>query len=106
MRQYIGLMYPSDYGYAAGSSCLSTTLWNYGDGCQNSDYLYNSGEYEWLQAPNVSDSFYATLLVSTGRVNAKYSKGSPYEVHPVLYLSSDVKITSGDGSQNNPFQLS
>ena len=24
--QYIGLMYPSDYGYAAGSSCLSTAL--------------------------------------------------------------------------------
>ena len=31
--QYIGLMYPSDYGYAAGSSCLSTELYNYdGDG--------------------------------------------------------------------------
>ncbi len=39
--QKIGLMYPSDYGYAAGSNCLSTALYNYDGGCKNSDYLYS-----------------------------------------------------------------
>ena len=38
--QYIGLMYPSDYGYAAGSSCLSTALLYYSNSCKNSDYLH------------------------------------------------------------------
>ena len=53
--QYIGLMYPSDYGYAAGSSCLSTALYKYDSSCKNSDYLF-SRVFEWLQAPYASSS--------------------------------------------------
>ncbi len=33
IKQHIGLIYPSDYGYAAGSSCLSTALQIYNKGC-------------------------------------------------------------------------
>ena len=102
-KQYIGLMYPSDYGYAAGSSCLSTALYSYRDSCKNSDYLF-SGVDEWLQAPHASNSGDAAFLDSTGYViNAlvPYS----FAVRPVLYLTSETQIIGGDGSSSNPFQL-
>ncbi len=103
--QKIGLMYPSDYGYAAGSSCLSTALYNY-DGCTNSDYLYNlySGVFEWLQAPFAGDRSVAALLDGPGSVLGD-SVPNSFAVRPVLYLNSNVQITGGDGSQKNAFTL-
>ena len=38
--QNIGLMYPSDYGYAAGNSCLSTTIDDYSNSCKNNYWFY------------------------------------------------------------------
>ena len=104
-KQYIGLMYPSDYGYAAGSSCLSTALNNYDSSCKNSDYLF-SGVHEWLQAPFASTSSDAADLGNPGYVNAINGVGGPFAIRPVLYLTSETQITGGDGSQNKPFQLS
>ena len=102
--QHIGLMYPSDYGYAAGSSCLSTALYSYSSSCKNSDYLF-SGVYEWLQAPSASYSDSAAFLDSSGSVFAISYVTYSDAVRPVLYLNSNVKITGGDGSQSNPFSL-
>ena len=102
--QYIGLMYPSDYGYAAGSSCLSIALYNYDSSCKNSDYLF-SGVNEWLQAPCASFSNSAAYLYYNGYVNASVFVTNSTAVRPVLYLTSETQITGGDGSQGNPFQL-
>ncbi len=102
--QYIGLMYPSDYGYAAGSSCLSKALYNYDSSCKNSDYL-SIGLNEWLQAPYASDDSYVAVLRSAGYVNYTYSVTRSLAVRPVLYLNSNVQITGGDGSQKNAFTL-
>ena len=104
--QNIGLMYPSDYGYAAGESCLSAALYNYNSSCKNTDYLFNS-KNEWLQAPLASNAYNAANLNRTGNVN-----GNGYNVYynsnavrPVLYLNTSVQITDGIGSQSNPFKL-
>ena len=36
---YVGLMYPSDFGYAAGNSCVTgTDPYNYDGGCKNKDW--------------------------------------------------------------------
>ena len=102
--QYIGLMYPSDYGYAAGSSCLSTAFWDYGSSCKNSDYLF-SGVNEWLQAPVASDSSGAADLNGVGEVYAINSVIGSNAVRPVLYLTSETQITGGDGSSSNPYEL-
>ena len=103
-KQYIGLMYPSDYGYAAGSSCLSTALYNYDGGCKNSDYL-SIGVVEWLQAPFASFSNYAAILNYTGYVGTLNYLTNSNAVRPVLYLTSETQITGGDGSSSNPFQI-
>ena len=104
--QNIGLMYPSDYGYAAGESCLSAALYNYNSSCKNTDYLFNS-KNEWLQAPSASDSNNAANLSSTGLVKCfgNYVNYISYAVRPVLYLNTSVQITDGIGSQSNPFKL-
>ena len=103
-KQYIGLMYPSDYGYAAGSSCLSTALFYYDGSCKNSDYLF-SGVTEWLQASVASNSSSTTSLYGAGYVNGYDYVTHSIAVRPVLYLTSETQITGGDGSQSNPFQL-
>ena len=103
--QYIGLMYPSDYGYAAGSSCLSTALRNYYSSCKNIDYL-SIGVVEWLQAPYASYSNNAAVLRNTGSVRTSYHVPDSYAVRPVLYLTSETQITGGDGSSTKPFELS
>ena len=104
-KQYIGLMYPSDYGYAAGSSCLSTALYDYDGSCKNSDYLF-SGVWEWLQAPRASYSNGAAGLDSTGFVGTYSDVTGSSAVRPVLYLTSETQIIGGDGSSSNPFELS
>ena len=104
--QNIGLMYPSDYGYAAGEDCLSTALYSYSSSCKNTDYLF-SGLAEWLQAPTASDSNYAARLHSTGYVHGNGSRVRTIAsgVRPVLYLTSQTQITGGEGTIEEPFEL-
>ena len=102
----VGLMYPSDYGYAS-SGCRGgeQTLYNYNNEiCINTNWLYKEN-YSWLLAPR-SDSWYILRYINDlGRVNSHYAyinRG----IYPAIYLSSNVKITSGDGSLENMYQLS
>ncbi len=102
--QYIGLMYPSDYGYAAGSSCLSTALFSYSSSCKNSDYLF-SGVFEWLQAPYASNSYRAAYLNGSGVVGSYYNVSNSGAVRPVLYLNTNVKIIGGIGTKSEPYLI-
>ena len=103
-KQYIGLMYPSDYGYAAGESCLSTALFKYRDGCKNNDYLFRTDE--WLQTPLVSDVSYAASILRWGEVSFNYIVSYSYAIRPTIYLKTEVQITGGTGTQNDPFTIS
>ena len=111
----IALAYPSDYGYATDLSKCSQNLFNYDSStdsyaCRTNDWMYpiitNSGKtFGWLLTPFSSSDCYAFGVNSTGCV---HNYGNVYNsswVAPVLYLSSDQDIVSGDGSQSNPYQL-
>ena len=112
----IGLMYPSDYGYATSGgtttnreSCLAKEMYNwdsssYSD-CKNNDYLYNSS-YRWTITPYSSISYYVFVVFSTGFVYLNSASNSGNSVSPVLYLKSTVQITGGEGTSENPFTLS
>ena len=101
--QNIGLMYPSDYGYAAGSSCLSTALYSYSSSCNNSDWIYSRAT-EWLQVPLANSSTSAPILPGYSYINnGIYVVINSLTVRPVLYLNTNVQITGGDGSQSNPY---
>ena len=102
----VGLMYPSDYGYAAGEACVSgTTLFNYGVSCKNKDWLNISGTYQWLMSSRSSNSNYVFRVGSIGQVNNYYSY-SVHSVRPTFYLTSSTIIASGgDGSMDSPYIL-
>ena len=100
---YIGLMYPSDYGYSVlSSSCTRTTnLGSYGTTCAGQSWLYGKGD-EWTLTPISSDSNKVFYLYSYGYVrnNPAYEG---YGSRPVLYLDASVYKIDGDGSLNNPY---
>ena len=105
---YVGLMYPTDYGYAAGNSCATgTNLVDYNSSCKSKDWLYNSSIWQWLMSPN-SDGFNVAWRVgSTGYVDGIYCNvASTGLASPVFYLTSDVSITGGTGTSTDPYILS
>ena len=101
---YIGLMYPSDYGYSVlSSSCARTTNLNsYNNAtCAGQSWLYGKG-YEWTLTPNSSGSYSVFSLNYSGDLSsssAYYGNGS----RPVLYLDTSVYKIDGDGSMNSPY---
>ena len=110
---YVGLMYPSDFGYAAGNTCVTgTDPYNYDGGCKNKDWLwmttssnYTNG-YEWLMSPRSGHSDYAFSVNSSGYVGYSYCVNGALSARPVFYLNSSASISEGDGSSTNPYILS
>ena len=112
----IGLMYPSDYGYATSGgtttnreTCLAKELYNWNSSsysdCKNNDYLYNSSSTQWTLTPYSSSSRGVFNVRTAGSVYYYSAFNSSYSASPVLYLKSTVEITGGDGTSGNPFTL-
>ena len=112
----VGLMYPSDYGYATsgGSTtsreeCLAKELYrwdssSYSD-CKNNDWLlYSSSSYQWIITPRSGNSLNVFYVLSTGRVGISYAFDT-FAARPVLYLDSMVEITGGTGTSSDPYTL-
>ena len=111
----VGLMYPSDYGYATSggsttdrNACLNKQLYYWGrssySDCKNNDWLYESSSYQWTLAPRTSDSYYVFDVIASGTLHYDYAYGD-HGVRPVVHLKSNIKIVEGDGSSSNPYIL-
>ena len=111
----IALMYPSDYGYATSGgattnreACLAKGLFNWGSSsysdCKNNAWIFNN-DYQWTLTPNSSYSHYVFYVYTTGYVSRNSARRS-YGVRPSVYLTSNVSIISGDGTQSSPYTLS
>lgn len=59
----------------------------------------------WLTIVSRLYTFIDTYYVNSDNVSAGGARASSY-VYPTLYLNSNIKITSGDGSSENPYRLS
>ena len=108
----VGLMYPSDYGYAAGTSCVTgTVLYKYEGECMNKDWLYisNTIQYtiQWLMSPYSGNSSYVFRVHWSGIADGAIRGSIAFTnaVSPVFYLTSTTSIIDGDGSLNNPYIL-
>ena len=111
----VGLMYPSDYGYAVlASDCVRTIkLYNY-DGtsaCHDNNWLYYSSS-QWLISPDSSYADNGFFVSGTGYVCSSTifddSFTNPVAVSlslsPVMALKSDVMVT-GSGTQSDPYVM-
>ena len=103
LTAYIGLMYPSDYGYSVlSSSCARTTnLISYGTAeCAGQSWLYGK-EYQWTLTHR-SSNIYVFYLRNDGNVGPT-GAASGDGFRPVLYLDASVYKIDGDGSLENPY---
>ena len=112
----IGLMYPSDYGYATSggsttdrATCLAKEMYNWYvsdvSDCKNNDYLYKSSYDQWTLAPDLSFASSVLNVYAGGYVSSTYA-GITHSVRPVAFLKSNISITDvGIGTAESPFQL-
>ena len=86
------------------SSCGSFGLNNYNkSSCVNTGWMDTTAvSYWWTLSPYAGSHYAVFNVYSDGEVNYK---GVSLGVRPALYLSSEVKITGGNGSQSNPYTL-
>ena len=100
----VGLMYASDYGYAATPSAWNTNLYSYNSSSiTNVNWMY-MGLFEWSitrRSDNYERAFYVEY---NGRVNHNFVSGG-YAVRPVFYLTSEIMYVSGSGTISSPILI-
>ena len=100
----IGLMYLSDYGFAASNSYWSTNLSSYNNSSITSNNWMYMGLSEWTITPSSSSSSNVFNLSSYGNLGFSFANvGS--SVRPVFYLKSNVEYNGGTGTESDPFTL-
>ena len=111
----IGLMYPSDYGFALAEgttdrqTCLTYSIfassWGNNYMCNGNDWLKNV-VFSWTMSPYANTSEARNVIrIAGGAYVDSQSSANGNQVHPVVFLKSTVKITGGDGSESNPYTL-
>ena len=106
----IGLMYVSDYMYAAPQD--KWTLVGYNSDASKDyraatsvNWMY-MGLYEWTISRRADCSDRAFDVISAGSVNDSNVGRIAYGVRPVFYLSSSVNYASGSGTAADPILVS
>ena len=110
----VGLIYPSDYGYAVLSSdCARTIKPHYyyePAACKNNNWLYQgSSSRQWLISPD-SGLVESTLVLNrNGDIGgSNYGEGidvaSSGSFSPVMALKADVVVT-GSGTNSDPYVM-
>ena len=98
----IGLMYVSDYGFAADQSAWTTKLDSYHSNSSN-NWLY-LGSNGWTISRNSGRMNRAFLVVGVGNVGNSIVTTSSV-VRPSFNLLSSVKYVSGSGSMSDPVRV-
>ena len=97
----IGLMYVSDYGFAADSSGWTTKLSSYNSN-NSKNWLY-LGSNEWTISRNSGTASNAFDVFSGYVLNRNVIIS--YAVRPSFNLESSVKYVSGSGSMSDPVRV-
>ena len=94
------------------SNCGTFALMNKNvNTCINTRWMGNKTstimDYWWTLSSEAANSDFAFRADEGiyGDYSLNYGVDSTSAVHPTLYLSSEVKITGGNGSENNPFVI-
>ena len=101
----IGLMYVSDYGFAAEPSAWTLTIGNYNNTTATSTNWMYMGLYEWTLSRTAEYSNIAFFVYYFGYVNSGSVGNDTYAVRPSFSLLSSVTYSKGDGTQNSPIRI-
>ena len=100
----IGLMYVSDYGFAAAPSAWTSDMSFYGGSKITSVNWMYMGLREWTISRFAGTAFYVNFVRNGGNPEYEYANVN-YAVRPVFYLSSSVNYASGSGSATDPITI-
>ena len=109
----IGLMYATDYGFAASPSAWTTTLYEYGGTDANGtsiktiNWMY-MGYSEWTISRWSNDFYKAFTVDYYGHMNDAYlfaDLAVTNGVRPSFSLSSSITYVSGSGSMSDPILI-
>ena len=112
----VGLMYASDYGFAADPSTWTINVGEFmgktdaGEYIMDKNWMY-MGLTEWTITPETSDSRNCfSLSGDSGISSTKISltSGPTYNditVRPTFYLNSSIKYSSGSGTKDDPIRI-
>ena len=101
----IGLMYVSDYGFAAAPSAWTANLNTYnGEAIKNVNWMY-MGLYEWTISRRANFSDDAFYVNNGGYVGYFGAYNSNIGVRPSFNLLSSVTYVEGDGTKNLPIRI-
>ena len=114
----IGLMYVSDYGYAASPENWTKVLGyldrtnDYSSTTNTENNWMYMGLYEWtiLRVSDVSNLAFDVNLEgfvddTSNVVEVDGVYGDGHAIRPVFYLNSDVQYISGSGTESDPFRI-
>ena len=93
------------------SNCgtLDTYNNNYYYSCRKKNWMYYSSNDWWLLSPYADTSSSVFFGDKSGYIGSHDYTGTgvswAYAVRPTVYLSSEIKITGGNGSQSNPYTI-
>ena len=107
----VGVIYASDYGYATSggttidrNTCFNSQVSGWSDECKKNNWLNKEVQQWTITSRNVSD-YSVHYIYPLGGMNFYGTVSNSYDVYPTLYLKSNIKIVSGDGSSSNPYIL-
>ena len=100
----IGLMYPSDYGYAASPDVWTTNLSSYNSSTITANNWLYMGLYEWTITPRSSTSNHVFVVDRNGYLGINGASNGN-SARPVFYLESNVALQGGNGTSSDPYRL-
>ena len=98
----IGLMYPSDYGYAASPDAWTTNLMDYNSTINNWMYM---GLWEWTIIPFSSLGNRVFYVYHNGYLRSGSAASFGFAAGPIFYLESNVSLQGGSGTSRDPYRL-
>jgi len=113
----IGLMYPSDYGYAtsggsgvARETCLTKVLYGWKDNavndCKSNNWIYDNSISQWAMLPIARSGYANDVITVSNNGNADdHFANNAYASFPTVYLQENVKVASGNGTMTEPYLL-
>ena len=100
----IGLMYVSDYGYAASPENWTINMGNLNaDSNINNNWMF-MGISEWTISRRSGSTDRSFFVNNTGYLNISRTNDI-FSIRPVFYLNSNVSYVSGDGTQSDPYRV-
>ena len=103
----IGLIYPSDYGYASVNEDCSRDILGNDSGCNEKNWLHPSSGYYWTISA-YARSTYANVVwcISSSDRVYDYGASNARGVRPTLNLKSNVTfVGEGNGTEESPYIL-